>query len=230
MLIRRRHHRLVRGLRRRGRLAEIGQFLRASGAPPQRPGTSPCRTRQGFVPYPGLFGGLRHHHASRRAAASAQSIIRQARLRSVRSNERFSDIGRLMVSPTWLMRNGPTGGTYSGPYTYRHRAPRAVNVEPGGEFVGRAVGLPSASLDRSTCVPTYPVTEGLVAIASQQGPCLRKVCPQKGRELLMTSSIRPRWREAADEHHARKRASVCNHSPMMRARCSRSSGHVFGKT
>ena len=91
-----------------------------------------------------------------------------------------------MVSPTWLMRNGPTGGTYSGPYTYRHRAPRAVNVEPGGEFVGRAVGLPSASLDRSTCVPTYPVTEGLVAIVSQRGPCLRKVCPQKGRELLMT--------------------------------------------
>jgi GNAT superfamily N-acetyltransferase len=27
-----------------------------------------------LVPYPGLFGGLRHHHASRRAAASAQSI------------------------------------------------------------------------------------------------------------------------------------------------------------
>src|SRR6516164_6809086 len=40
--------------------------LRAFGAPPQRPGTSPCRTRQGLVPYEGLFGGLRHHHASGR--------------------------------------------------------------------------------------------------------------------------------------------------------------------
>src|SRR5262244_3279098 len=27
--------------------------LRASGAPPQRPGTSPCRTREGLVPYAG---------------------------------------------------------------------------------------------------------------------------------------------------------------------------------
>ena len=29
---------------------------------------------------------------------------------------------------------------------------------------------------------------------------------------------------------ARNRASVCNHSPMIRARCSRSVGQVFGKT
>jgi hypothetical protein len=49
-----------------GRLGEIGDLY---VAPPQRPGTSPCRTRQGLVSYPGLLGGLRHHHASRRAAA-----------------------------------------------------------------------------------------------------------------------------------------------------------------
>ena len=91
--------------------------LRASGAPPQRPGTSPCRTRRGFVPYPGLFGGIRHHHASRRAAW-AQSILRQARLRAVRSNERFSNIGRLMVSHLLgLCGIGSRTATYSGHYT-----------------------------------------------------------------------------------------------------------------
>ena len=31
-------------------------------------------------------------------------------------------------------------------------------------------------------------------------------------------------------YSARKRTSVCNHSPMILARCSRSFGHVFGKT
>ena len=31
-------------------------------------------------------------------------------------------------------------------------------------------------------------------------------------------------------YSARNRASVCNHSPMIRARCSRSFGQVFGKT
>ena len=99
-------------LRRMGSLGRDRRSLRAS------PGTSPCRTRQGLVPYPGLFGGLRRHHASRRAAAWAQSILRQARLRAVRSNERFSDIGRLMVSPpSWPMRNGSRTATYSGHYT-----------------------------------------------------------------------------------------------------------------
>jgi GNAT superfamily N-acetyltransferase len=46
--------------------------------------------------------GLRHHHTDGRAAAWAQSILRQARLRPVWSNERFSNIGRLIASPpTW---------------------------------------------------------------------------------------------------------------------------------
>jgi len=30
-------------------------------------------------------------------------------------------------------------------------------------------------------------------------------------------------------HEARKRTSVCAHSPIILARCSRSLGHVFGK-
>ncbi len=113
-----RYHSLHRALRRMGSPWRDRRSLRASGPPPQRPGTSPCRTRQGLVPYPWLFGDLRHHHASRRAAAWAQSILRQARLRAVRSNERFSDIGRLMVSPpSWPMRNGSRTATYSGHYT-----------------------------------------------------------------------------------------------------------------
>jgi hypothetical protein len=38
-------------------------------------------------------------------------------------------------------------------------------------------------------------------------------------------------KEQREVHHeAKNRASVCNHSPIMRARCSRSAGHDLGNT
>src|SRR6476660_600451 len=69
-----------------------------------------------------------------------------------------------------------------------------MNVGPGGEFVAAPLTTERqfSSLDRSTCVPTYRVCEGLVAIASQQGPCLRKVCPQTGQLLMIEQRINRR--------------------------------------
>jgi hypothetical protein len=61
-----------------------------------------------------------------------------------------------------------------------------MNVGPGGEFVAAPLTTERqfSSLDRGACAPTYRVCEGLVAIASQQGPCLRKVCPQTGQGII----------------------------------------------
>ena len=70
--------------------------------------------------------------------------------------------------------------------------PAPMNVGPGGEFVGprhRLTARRSSSLDRGACALTYLVFEGLVAIASERAPCLRKGLPancKRGRELSTT--------------------------------------------
>ena len=104
------------------------------------------------------------------APASAQSILRQARLRSVRSNERFSDIGR------WSAHLLGLCGMIYGRHLHRalhlpaSRSPRRKR---------RAWGI---FLSGPWCACAYiSVCEGLVAIVSQRGPMpSQTVCPPTG--------------------------------------------------
>jgi GNAT superfamily N-acetyltransferase len=60
-----------------------------------------------WCPCAGLLGGYRDDYIGRRAASSPQSLLRQVRLRTIRSNERLSYTARLIVwSLSRSMHNG----------------------------------------------------------------------------------------------------------------------------
>src|ERR1700674_469027 len=54
--------------------------------------------RPSLVPCARLLGGLGHHHAARRAAASAQPFLRSTRLRAGGPHERHGKPGALTVT------------------------------------------------------------------------------------------------------------------------------------
>jgi hypothetical protein len=72
-----------------GRLGEIGDLYVLPEHRRCGPGAASYRARQGLVPRARLLGGFSHHYADGRATASAQPLLRSARLRADRPQKRL---------------------------------------------------------------------------------------------------------------------------------------------